>query len=370
MKPAALVVMFALTCLSAFAQQECSSLLEHGIYDHLRDSDVRSSASQMKSDICTAYEKMQRDVISGNVKASYGLFDGQASMNRSQLESISQQMCKSDFSQSAAASTAEHSSSVIDPDAVAAWRDCLQLYADGLRVKTSFRESDQGAITLAVRYVAPAGQLAKTRISQVVLTPKDAFKNGLCQGDLMVSQPREIATEELGMTCERLIGNQPQMVAGRPVLAPAATIQILTDAGPVVRHLAAVSPPQTGPSVKEVTQTVLSQAITSDVRTGSGCTRILDIQICWGKQEVQPFNTDPDVRKFDFQFPQPFSEKPVVTNGIEGTTSGFAFSVYSYDLTTTGYSGNVMETTHRLATSHVPFSEGAVMNYIAIGKWR
>ena len=76
-----LTVLAMFLCVSQFcpAQEACSALLEHGIYDHFRQSNVSNSAAQMKSQICEAYSKLQQS--SSNVSASghYGVIGGSVS---------------------------------------------------------------------------------------------------------------------------------------------------------------------------------------------------------------------------------------------------------------------------------------------------
>lgn len=85
-----------------------------------------------------------------------------------------------------------------------------------------------------------------------------------------------------------------------------------------------------------------------------------DLQICWGHAELK---TDfSHTRIFKFEFAVPFSEVPTVTNGVNADASGWAFSVYNYDLSATSYEGHIVEQENRKNTAPVK------MNYIAIGK--
>jgi hypothetical protein len=49
-----------LTSATARAQSECSALLQHGIYDYIRESNISANASQMSSEICQAYQNTNK----------------------------------------------------------------------------------------------------------------------------------------------------------------------------------------------------------------------------------------------------------------------------------------------------------------------
>lgn len=243
----------------ASAQAECNALLVHGVYDHFRESGLSSSASRTSSEICQAYSRLQQDSASGGASANYGLFGGSVSLSRDQLESIASQMCKSDFSDAAASASTSRSGVIINAAAVQAWRECTALHQDGLRASTTFREDDQGGATFAVRYSSPAARPIK--VDSVVVSPNDSFT---CRGSLWDAAQKggTIGTQSLSMVCERSIATTPTRVGLRAVHAPAATISIITEAGTINRHFAAVlpPPPEASRGIGEVVSSVLSEA--------------------------------------------------------------------------------------------------------------
>ncbi len=83
-------------------------------------------------------------------------------------------------------------------------------------------------------------------------------------------------------------------------------------------------------------------------------------QICWGYKELSKANEY--TRNFDFTFANSFSQKPVVTNGINANSSGWAFSVYTHNISASVYSGSIVEHTSRKSKAPVN------MSYVAIGK--
>lgn len=366
----ALTIATLIAPIAAQAQSECSALLQHGIYDHFRESNISSNASQMSSSICQTYQKYQQDVQNGSVSASYGLFDGSVSLSRSQIESIGQMMCKSDYSNQTASSIVNNASDLISVAAVNAWVECQRLSQDGLRASTTFREDDQGEITFNLRYVAPPGTSPQTQIQGVVISPPGAFQ---CAGSLWDAQGQFMATQSLSMVCERIFYSAPQQVQGRTILAPSATTSVMTAAGSVTRDLTAVIPYPAPPTQTEVLKTALKGLLPDVIPTQtvanangngqSGYMQIGDTLFCWGYATFKPTN-NPNYPLFDFSFtfPKPFKGIPTVTTGLNGKTSGYAYAVYSHKATETQFGGASLEVLRRAS------NEPVVMNYFAIGK--
>lgn len=97
----------------------------------------------------------------------------------------------------------------------------------------------------------------------------------------------------------------------------------------------------------------------------STCIRNGDIQTCYGKGFMTlPSPPWQHTRSFYFNFTAPFIEVPVVTNGINSSSGGYAYSVYSHNINENTYTGSVAEILWRQNTASV------TMNYIAIGRWR
>jgi hypothetical protein len=74
-------------------QDVCSSLLQHGIYDHLVEIGATSSRSAAVNDTCRAYYQEESDALSGKTGGSYGLISGNASFSSAQIKRLGDQMC-------------------------------------------------------------------------------------------------------------------------------------------------------------------------------------------------------------------------------------------------------------------------------------
>jgi hypothetical protein len=128
----------------ANAEDSCNRILEHGIYNYFRTSSENASAAQTRSQICTAYSKLQSDITSGGVQASYKVFEGSASFSRQQLESIGSSMCAASSSASSSSANSFVGSTVISPEAVQSWQQCQAQANQNLQFSTQFHESPDG----------------------------------------------------------------------------------------------------------------------------------------------------------------------------------------------------------------------------------
>jgi len=107
-------------------------------------------------------------------------------------------------------------------------------------------------------------------------------------------------------------------------------------------------------------QNVAPPPVISD-QSASGYMRIGNMQICWGKATLTGTN---HVRVFNFTFPATFIGAPVVTNGINAVSSGYAYAVYNHTISATTYWGTIVEIQYQNSGTTV------TMNYVAIGRWQ
>lgn len=227
--------------IAALADQSpCSELIRHGFYNHFRSIYTHTSASEIQSEFCSAYSKYQSDKISGKVSASYGLFGGSVKVSREQLEVIGSLTCSSTNSQSFDATQLSVVNDIIPEHVVTAYRECVALNSAGLKTATLFRESDQGQVTIALRFVAPTGGSYQTTITGISVSPQGAFT---CEGPMigLVGQRGGLGTQETAVSCTRKLASEPILSrTGAYVLADSATLSIFSDAGTVNRNFAPI----------------------------------------------------------------------------------------------------------------------------------
>jgi hypothetical protein len=229
--------------LHAQDNSNCVALLQHGIFDTFRQSNGTVNSAQYKYDLCTAYSKLQHDQLSGSAMGFYDLAGGEGKFSSDQLTQIGSSMCTASSSSTYSQSDLNTFSQVIDPSAAAAYTECVKLNSSGLRANTVIRESDAGQMTLDTYYVAPVGSLPTVAVQNVVISPASSFT---CTGPLVTmagSATQQMDTHSFGMSCARQILATPP--PGTNVLAPAATIVVITNVGSITRSFAPVlaSPP-------------------------------------------------------------------------------------------------------------------------------
>lgn len=229
------------------AQDACNALLQQGVYDYFRNQGVQSSTSEIRTQVCSAYSQLQQNQQNGGVSVSYGFFGGSVTLSSSQLQSIAQQMCSSNNSDSAAYSAVQNASAVIDAHAIDAWSACIQMYSRGWVVQTHYGED--GSLTFEASYIPPVGTEAATIVRGIVMSPAAAFS---CSGTLLDAVGHTIGTQALGMICTRKVSATSLNVLGRMVYAPEATIQIETDAGNITRYAVALPAPPPPPSALDL----------------------------------------------------------------------------------------------------------------------
>ena len=117
------------------------------------------------------------------------------------------------------------------------------------------------------------------------------------------------------------------------------------------------------PSFKENIVNQLKANFEQKIISGSDGQCILadTYQLCWGSKLLDSKTSD-HVREFSFNFPVKFKNIPVVTNGINANSSGWAFSVYRHNIDQNSYTGAIVEHTSRKSVTPV------IMNYIAIAQ--
>lgn len=234
---ASLGVLVLILSNRAFGQDTCTSLLEHGIYNHFRESNVSDSTSEMNTEVCNTYQRYMTDKKNGNAQASYGLFDGSVELSAEKLEQSAQTMCQSDYSYKQASALVKNSRDIISSQAVEAWQACVKSYARGLRPVTTF--TDERILSISIEYSLPPGQKNYPSVDAIVIQPKDSL---ICQGSLVKAVGRPMTSDVLSAVCNRTVNAKLVDDGNRKVFAPPAVISVQTSAGAITAVLPAVIP--------------------------------------------------------------------------------------------------------------------------------
>ena len=290
MSKALVAFLFAasLFAISVRAQDSpCSDLLRHGIYDHFRETGNSYNQAITRKNVCDAFGEYRHDKTNGNVKATYGLFDGSVTIGVDQLLAISKQMCESDDSQTTAQKIDETSKDLIDERAVNAWKACNEQYAMGLRTSTVFTEDDIGvkAVTIKVNWVSTLP--SSPAFKGITMVPDNSFscKDGdLAKLGIGVLLGNSMHT----LSCTRIVKDEAVTEQGRKIYAPAATLIIETEGASITRTFTpiyAAKPPESiaqGQVVQEKTYPLVPQGSLQ-------CISPPDNTICpWGVFSITP----------------------------------------------------------------------------------
>lgn len=261
-------VLCIVSVVNVSAQESCNALLQQGIYERIREQGSSSNYSQMRSAICTQYNRLQQDKLKGDVKIGYVVDSSTASFSWEQLDVIGQSMCKSDSSDNAAQNIYNIANDRISAGAVSAWQQCMALQRDGLITESTFREDDSGAMTFSMRYVPPVNVDRYPVVQDIQISPANSFT---CAGPLWDARRTMMNSGSLGMVCTRVVSTKPIQSQGRNVYAPSATITVFTSAGNVNRNFVAipVPPPQASPGVGDIVASLLDEAKFREIH-GSG----------------------------------------------------------------------------------------------------
>jgi hypothetical protein len=224
--------------LAQAAEDDCSVLLQHGLYDRLRQTSDAANAAQSTQAFCNAYNSWKQSNAGGDAGLSIpGIGGLSGTYSQAQAEAVASLACGSSSSSSSASQNYALAVDRISPEGVQAWRECVSLTNAGLKSKTTYRESDQGQLTLEVWYVAPVGAPAQTKIKDIIVTPPRSLD---CKGTLAgaATTKASIGTQSVAISCERTFSPTAFDFNGRKVRAGASSVTVMTDTGTLTRHFA------------------------------------------------------------------------------------------------------------------------------------
>jgi hypothetical protein len=226
-------------------QEQCDSLLRHGIYDQLSESGASSNHSASQSEMCRAYQQYESDAKAGNTSGSYALFSGSLALSSQQIKSIGESMCQSASSQFDASTFAQLNKSVISQPAVDAWQACVT-QQKAIAVTTNFADTDQGTTGVTLTFhksaAGASGDQIKWISASANLECKGGTLNALINQNAGVT-PSPLGLEDNTLVCSRTVANTPFQAGSRTVYADDSYVTVSTTAGDITRRLPAILPP-------------------------------------------------------------------------------------------------------------------------------
>ena len=168
--------------------------------------------------------------------------------------------------------------------------------------------------------------------------------------------------------------NQIQIVCQRSIIEDEngryfepASLTLGTNKGPFALTLIDDIYPNLA-TIREINKRI-DELTKSSVNADENYLRIGNLQICWGSKVIDPMSAAPyHVATFDFIFPRPFVGTPKISNSIDANGAGWHYSVYQNRLSSSKYSGTVVEG-HSQRIPNVN-SLPVRFDYIAIGRWK
>ena len=119
------VIILAFTT-AAQGQDACMGLLNHGLYDEFVQEGVETQYAKIQNEVCAAYQSYKIDDKNADVKASYGLFEGEASYNAKKLEQVGSFLCSDDLSIDDAYTNRKSITRQMNPSALKAFEKCVE----------------------------------------------------------------------------------------------------------------------------------------------------------------------------------------------------------------------------------------------------
>jgi len=216
----------------------CSSLIQHGLYNEIRKSSAVDSYQEVVNNICRDYSSYKSDKKSGKVKATYGAFGGKAGFSASTYEQLSQSMCSESGSIDKLAKNNDVLEKIISPDAIDAYKTCQSLNAKGLKVDTNI--SPRGDhISVSLHYAVVGTNGNEIQIQQPYITDPEQFE---CGGSLKPNTKLPVNTN-VEYHCKRKVSGKDSDIfeyKGRRMYANSATLTIPTSVTSIYREIPAV----------------------------------------------------------------------------------------------------------------------------------
>jgi hypothetical protein len=217
------------------AQCDCTELLRYGLYNHFSATSKVENYAYLKEAISTAETKANS--VGASAGGSYGVYSGNFSYN--QVKAMGKLASSENISEEEKNEFIETASSVISPEMMNAYRECLKLCdsnGNGLRIKADLpTDATADNISFSVSYKKPNFVGQTPIIKNVIITPSDCYacNKGSLYDKLQDKTPlKENQTYEL--ICTRKISSTPFAKAGQPdfkIYSEAALIVIETTMG-------------------------------------------------------------------------------------------------------------------------------------------
>jgi hypothetical protein len=216
------------------------------LYNTYRTVSGNSSLSQSQSQFCSDYTSYKQSGVAGNVGASYELFSGSASYSQAQIEAVGQAMCSSSFNAASASAMLNSFASVVDPNVINAFNECVADSKMGLIYSLGPSSADPNTLTISAYYLE-VGTFKPQHVDSISIAQDSNLKtlqNVTCSGDLYTkgNQTGGVTLDGnmLTMTCTRsgpAANSQGFLYMGQQVYVAPVRIAVNTNVGAIIADL-------------------------------------------------------------------------------------------------------------------------------------
>lgn len=244
LQTAVLTTFVLLTCAAESRAQNalntsCVDQLRLGVYNSVRTRSTSQQASSAVQSMCSTYQSLSQTNISASMMIDAPFFGLDARMSYGQLETLARSLCTSSDSRSMSAHEQDVLTQTISPDAMQAYRACVEADRHGLHFRRTISGSESDLVTLALAYTGTG--TSGVGLQDIRVLPEDAYQ---CTGELWDARrnqptgPRAqltmIGNSFLSMSCRRRLSSTPNAAPGRQVFAPPAQLVVSTGGGALV----------------------------------------------------------------------------------------------------------------------------------------
>jgi hypothetical protein len=214
------------------AQDACTALLQHGIYDsHVSQTSTQSFQS-FRSSFCSWYSQYRESHTSAGLGVSIPIADIpvgiQGNMTYGDADKIQQGLCGATASLDSNQGFWMDVSNTIDPNGAAAFRDCVKALRGGLDIQARVND-DETMAAISIAYLAPYGAGPGTLKSlSFPGCPKPAVGTDMRE---IVSKSGGLTNSQVTLVCSRQVKDTAFVKGGLQLVADNAQLTIATSVG-------------------------------------------------------------------------------------------------------------------------------------------
>jgi len=216
------------------AQDACTALLQHGIYDSHSSQTSTSSFQAFRSNFCSWYSSYRESHTGASAGVSIPIADIplgiQGSMTYGDADKMQQGLCSAQASSSSNEGFWLDVSRTIDPNGAAAFSDCVKALRAGLDIQARVND-DETMASISIAYLAPyaAGPGTLNSLSYPGWDcPPPPVGSDMRS---IVGKHGDLTNSQVTLVCSRQVQAAPFVKGGLQLVADNAQLTIATSVG-------------------------------------------------------------------------------------------------------------------------------------------